>query len=109
VWLLICGCISSSVAAVWAGALVQAAEAEAVRRGCEQMVLSTHSFQSPAFYQRLGYEKQAVIRGQPKGHANVIYAKRLKGHNVHLADVPQHTSPASYRARVDLLGPLNVS
>ena len=60
-------------------ALVQAAEVEAVRRGCEQMVLSTHSFQAPVFYERLGYERQAVIRGQPKGHANVVYAKRLKG------------------------------
>jgi hypothetical protein len=27
----------------------------------------------------LGYEKQAVIHGQPKGHANIIYAKHLKG------------------------------
>jgi GNAT superfamily N-acetyltransferase len=62
-------------------ALVRAAEAEAVRRGCEQMVVSTHSFQAPAFYERLGYEKQAVIRGQPSGHANVIYAKRLESPN----------------------------
>jgi GNAT superfamily N-acetyltransferase len=59
-------------------ALLEAAEAEAGLRGCEQVILSTHSFQSPAFYEHLGYEKQAVIRGQPKGHANIIYAKRLK-------------------------------
>lgn len=62
--------------------LVQAAEAEAVRRGCEQVVLATHSFQAPAFYERLGYEKQAVIHGQPKGHANVIYVKHVNGHRV---------------------------
>jgi GNAT superfamily N-acetyltransferase len=60
-------------------ALLQAAEAEAARRGCEQMVLSTHSFQAPAFYERLGYERQAVIRGEPKGHANVFYVKRIEG------------------------------
>lgn len=58
-------------------ALMQAAEAEAVRRGCEQMVLSTHSFQAPSFYERLGYEQRAVIMGQPKGHANLTYVKRL--------------------------------
>jgi GNAT superfamily N-acetyltransferase len=58
-------------------ALLEAAEAEAARRGCEQIVLSTHSFQSPAFYAHLGYEQQAVIRDQPKGHGNIVFAKRL--------------------------------
>ena len=58
-------------------ALVQTAEAEAVRRGCAQIVLSTHSFQAPAFYERLGYERHAVVAGQPKGHANFLYVKRL--------------------------------
>lgn len=62
-------------------ALLQAAEAEAMRRGCEQVVLSTHSFQAPAFYERLGYQRKAVIGGQPKGHANVFYLKRLKAQN----------------------------
>jgi GNAT superfamily N-acetyltransferase len=57
--------------------LMQAIEAEASCRGCEQIVLSTHSFQAPGFYERLGYEKQAVIRGQPKGHANIVYVKLL--------------------------------
>jgi|SRR5215475_5467841 len=57
--------------------LLQAAEAEAMRRGCEQVVLSTHSFQAPAFYERLGYVKRAAIDGQPKGHASIIYVKRL--------------------------------
>jgi ribosomal protein S18 acetylase RimI-like enzyme len=62
-------------------ALLQAAEAEAAYRGCEQVVLSTHSFQAPAFYERLGYERHAVIRGQPAGHANIVYVKRLGGQN----------------------------
>jgi GNAT superfamily N-acetyltransferase len=59
-------------------ALIEAAEAEAGCRNCEQVVLSTHTFQSPAFYERLGYEQQAIIRGQPKGLANIVYAKRIR-------------------------------
>ena len=62
-------------------ALVQAAEAEAIRRGCQQVVVATHSFQAPAFYERLGYEKQAVIRDQPKGYANFIYVKWVRDQN----------------------------
>jgi len=58
-------------------ALLHAAESEAARRGCEQIVLSTHSFQAPEFYEHLGYAKQAVIHGEPKGHASIVYAKRL--------------------------------
>lgn len=42
------------------------------------MVLSTHTFQAPAFYERLGYKRQAVVLGQPKGHANVTYVKRIE-------------------------------
>ena len=59
--------------------LLQAIEAEASQRGCEQMVLSTHSFQAPAFYERLGYRKHAVVRGHPKGHASIAYVKQLEG------------------------------
>jgi len=58
-------------------ALLQAIEVEAARRGCEQVVLSTHSFQAPAFYERLGYKKQAVVQGRPKGYADVVYVKLL--------------------------------
>lgn len=57
--------------------LMQAAEEEARQRGCEQVVLSTHTLQAPKFYERLGYERQVAVLGQPKGHANVIYVKRL--------------------------------
>ena len=57
--------------------LLRAAEAEATRRGCAQVVLSTHSFQAPGFYARLGYERRAVIRDWPAGHADVVYVKRL--------------------------------
>jgi GNAT superfamily N-acetyltransferase len=58
--------------------LMHAIEAEASRRGCEQIVLSTHSFQAPAFYERLGYEKQGVIHGRPKGYADIAYVKHIR-------------------------------
>jgi GNAT superfamily N-acetyltransferase len=57
--------------------LLQAAEQEAARRGCEQIVLSTHSFQAPGFYEQAGYAQRAVVHGEPKGHASILYAKPL--------------------------------
>jgi ribosomal protein S18 acetylase RimI-like enzyme len=60
-------------------ALLQAAEQEAVRRGCARMLLMTHSFQAPAFYERLGYARLAEIPDYPRGHAEYIYLKRLPG------------------------------
>ena len=58
-------------------ALMSAVESEARRRGCGQVLLSTHSFQAPSFYERLGDKREASIEGYPKGHANVIYLKKL--------------------------------
>lgn len=60
-------------------ALLRAAESEAAQRGCRQVVLLTHSFQAPGFYEGLGYQRQYVIEGRPKGYADIIYARRLTG------------------------------
>lgn len=57
--------------------LMQSAETQAVRHGCERIVLTTHSFQAPGFYERLGYVRHAVIPGLPKGHADFVYVKRI--------------------------------
>jgi GNAT superfamily N-acetyltransferase len=62
-------------------ALLQAAESEAVRRGCEQVVLLTHSFQAPQFYEHLGYTRKYDIEGRPRGHADIVYIKRLEGND----------------------------
>jgi ribosomal protein S18 acetylase RimI-like enzyme len=58
-------------------ALLHAAEAEARRRGCTQATLSSHTFQAPGFYEKNGYERAAQIADYPKGHAKLLYVKRL--------------------------------
>jgi len=63
------------------GQLVQAVEAEATSRGCERILLSTHSFQAPGFYERLGYQRLFVLEDVPHGHQKVFYSKRLRGQN----------------------------
>lgn len=57
--------------------LLRSAEAEARSRGCVQIVLATHDFQAPGFYERMGFERKYVIEGRPRGHADIIYAKPL--------------------------------
>jgi GNAT superfamily N-acetyltransferase len=58
-------------------ALMKAAEDEAIRRGCHQMVLTTHSFQAPRFYEKLGFRRHAVVPNNPVGHDDFIYIKDL--------------------------------
>ena len=58
-------------------ALLIAAEREAVRRGCRQAVVFTHSFQAPEFYERHGYVSRATIPDYPYGHAQHVYIKQL--------------------------------
>jgi ribosomal protein S18 acetylase RimI-like enzyme len=58
-------------------ALLRLAEEEAVRRGCEQAQLSTHSFQAPEFYERQGYVRTATVDNYPRGHAQYLYVKRF--------------------------------
>ena len=61
--------------------LLRSAEAEAIARGCMRVVLATHSFQTPRFYERMSYERKYAIDGSPKGHADIIYVKVLQHEN----------------------------
>jgi GNAT superfamily N-acetyltransferase len=57
--------------------LLGAAEREALARGCNLVVLDTHSFQAPGFYQKLGYDIVGVVEGYPRGHQKVFLKKQL--------------------------------
>ena len=58
--------------------LLRSAEKEALARGCVQVVLRTHSFQAPQFYEHMGYERRYTIADLPKNHADIIYVKLLE-------------------------------
>jgi GNAT superfamily N-acetyltransferase len=58
--------------------LLQAAEQEARRRGCQQITLSSFSFQAPGFSQKLGYEVFAVLDEHPRTHQHYYLRKWLR-------------------------------
>ena len=43
------------------------------------MVLSTHSFQAPDFYRRLGFTVVGEVKGYPEGHSSIYLRKLLNG------------------------------
>ena len=57
--------------------LMQAAEAEAVRRGCGKAMVDTDSFQAPGFYAKLGYEVLGEVEGYFGRMTRVHLRKRL--------------------------------
>jgi GNAT superfamily N-acetyltransferase len=57
--------------------LLERAEAHARERDCSVVVVATHSFQAPAFYERHRYSRVATVKDQPLGHAHHFYTKYL--------------------------------
>jgi GNAT superfamily N-acetyltransferase len=57
--------------------LLEAGESEIRRRGCDQVALSTYSFQAPGFYIRAGYIECGRRSGFPHSHDQILFTKRL--------------------------------
>ena len=58
-------------------ALLHAVEQHARAKGCRIVVLSSHDFQAPDFYARLGYEPVARIDDYPVDYTDFVLTKRL--------------------------------
>ena len=57
--------------------LLEAAEHEALERGCKIILISSYSFQAPAFYQKCGYELAWQLNDFPPGHVYCFLVKRF--------------------------------
>ena len=57
--------------------LLNAGEKEIRRRGCDQVALSTYSFQAAAFYVRAGYIECGRRYAFPHGHDQILFVKRI--------------------------------
>ncbi len=57
--------------------LLKAAEEEARRRDCKQVLLDTFSFQSPGFYRKHGYEVFGELEGFAGAHTRLYMRKAL--------------------------------
>ena len=57
--------------------ILAAAEAEARRRGCDRVCVSSFTFQAPGFYQKYGYAETGRTLGIPGGGEDVHMFKRL--------------------------------
>jgi ribosomal protein S18 acetylase RimI-like enzyme len=58
--------------------LMQAAETEALKRGCKYAWVDTFSFQAQAFYEKNGYELFGELADYPAGHTRLFLKKTLQ-------------------------------
>lgn len=57
--------------------LLQAAEEEAVQRGCRYSHLETHPFQALGFYEKHGYQVYGELPDLPQGYTKYFMKKNL--------------------------------
>ncbi len=57
--------------------LLQAAEGEALKRGCRYAFVDTYSFQALPFYRKCGYEVFGELPNYPDGHSRIFLRKEL--------------------------------
>ncbi len=62
--------------------LLEEAEAEAIQRGCRGVFLETFTFQSPGFYEHLGYRRYGCLEGFPPGHSLIGLRKQIVAERV---------------------------
>jgi GNAT superfamily N-acetyltransferase len=58
-------------------ALLEAAEREAVARGCTTMLVASYDFQAPRFYEKHGFRIAWRLEEFPAGHQDFYLVKRL--------------------------------
>ncbi len=60
--------------------LMQIAEAEAINRCCNGIIVDTFSFQAFPFYQSLGFTPYGELPNFPPGHSRIYLRKPLHPH-----------------------------
>ncbi len=82
-WAQACEIRTLWVHSAWRGqglgrSLLESAEQEARARGCKVILISSYSFQAPAFYQKYGYRLAWQLNDFPPGHQYCHLIKRFE-------------------------------
>lgn len=75
-------------------ALLEAAIAEALARGCQSIWALSYTFQAPGLYEKCGFDRVAELPDWPPGHAHIVLCYQLK------ANATERTQPSSADSRV---------